>query len=501
MAINFNAPSQVRPYANLGAFPATGTLKTIYIAEDTNYIYRWNGTAYIEISVADLVGYVPYSGATQDVNLGAYDAYVNKLWLYDAVNDNYGSTHYTDGNYHIEDADGHKLLVIEDGFIQLHKTDTIQSNLFTSGLTATRDHYLPDASGTIALTSNLAGYVPTSRTLTINGTTQDLSADRTFTISTGITIGTTAITSGTVGRVLFEGTGNVVSESANLFWDNTNGRLGIGTSTPSYGIDNATTSRVLGSSFNATTSGTLVSGTTTIVNMNYGEVPKTYLTGGTFINGTLQLPTSLRVIATGGGIQFQQQSAPSTNSLLSFGNDTNGVYFGNFLSLGVRFLVGSASVMTLASTTGNVLINTTTDAGYKLDVNGTARVTGQVSALNASNNGIILSNSPTIEFWASVMRIQLSRAGNDALQIGGPSGFAMSTINAGTMIGGVNATSLLASAQLQVDSTTKGFLPPRMTTTQKNAIASPAAGLVVYDSTLNKLCVRTASAWETITSL
>jgi hypothetical protein len=40
-----------------------------------------------------------------------------------------------------------------------------------------------------------------------------------------------------------------------------------------------------------------------------------------------------------------------------------------------------------------------------------------------------------------------------------------------------------------------------MTTTEKNAIATPAAGLVVYDSTLNKLCVRTASAWETITSL
>jgi hypothetical protein len=63
------------------------------------------------------------------------------------------------------------------------------------------------------------------------------------------------------------------------------------------------------------------------------------------------------------------------------------------------------------------------------------------------------------------------------------------------------ANTYYASAQLSIDSTTKGFLPPRMTTAQKNAIASPAAGLVVYDTTLNKLCVRTASAWETITSL
>jgi hypothetical protein len=58
-----------------------------------------------------------------------------------------------------------------------------------------------------------------------------------------------------------------------------------------------------------------------------------------------------------------------------------------------------------------------------------------------------------------------------------------------------------ASAILEVRSTTKGVLFPRMTTSQKNAIASPAVGLVVYDTTLNKLCVRTASAWETITSL
>lgn len=57
-----------------------------------------------------------------------------------------------------------------------------------------------------------------------------------------------------------------------------------------------------------------------------------------------------------------------------------------------------------------------------------------------------------------------------------------------------------ASAKLDVQSTTQGILFPRMTTTEKNAISSPAAGLVVYDTTLNKLCVRGASAWQTITS-
>ncbi len=58
----------------------------------------------------------------------------------------------------------------------------------------------------------------------------------------------------------------------------------------------------------------------------------------------------------------------------------------------------------------------------------------------------------------------------------------------------------VASAILEVDSTTRGILFPRMTTTQKNAISSPAEGLVVYDTSLHKLCVRTAATWETITS-
>jgi hypothetical protein len=50
---------------------------------------------------------------------------------------------------------------------------------------------------------------------------------------------------------------------------------------------------------------------------------------------------------------------------------------------------------------------------------------------------------------------------------------------------GSDKTLAVASAKMQVESTTQGFLPPRMTTTQKNAIATPAAGLVVYDTDLN----------------
>jgi len=64
----------------------------------------------------------------------------------------------------------------------------------------------------------------------------------------------------------------------------------------------------------------------------------------------------------------------------------------------------------------------------------------------------------------------------------------------------LGTTTDTATALLSMSSTTKGFLPPVMTTTQKNAISSPATGLVVFDTTLGKLCVF-ATTWQTITSV
>jgi hypothetical protein len=52
-----------------------------------------------------------------------------------------------------------------------------------------------------------------------------------------LTVGTTAVASGTIGRVFFQGSGNVLQQSTNLFWDNTNNRLGINTATPTVALD------------------------------------------------------------------------------------------------------------------------------------------------------------------------------------------------------------------------------------------------------------------------
>ena len=61
---------------------------------------------------------------------------------------------------------------------------------------------------------------------------------------------------------------------------------------------------------------------------------------------------------------------------------------------------------------------------------------------------------------------------------------------------GIGTTTPNASALLQVESTTKGFLPPRMTNAEMKAIASPVDGLMVYNTTLNCMAYYTNGSFN-----
>jgi len=60
---------------------------------------------------------------------------------------------------------------------------------------------------------------------------------------------------------------------------------------------------------------------------------------------------------------------------------------------------------------------------------------------------------------------------------------------------GIGTSAPAVSALLDVASTTKGFLPPRMTTTQRDAITSPVAGVTIYNTTYNTTECYHAAAW------
>jgi len=54
------------------------------------------------------------------------------------------------------------------------------------------------------------------------------------------------------------------------------------------------------------------------------------------------------------------------------------------------------------------------------------------------------------------------------------------------------------SAELDISSSTRGFLPPRMTTAERDAIASPAEGLTIYNTENNCLETWNATDWISI---
>jgi hypothetical protein len=223
-------------------------------------------------------------------------------------------------------------------------------------------------------------------------------------------------------------------------------------------------------------------------------------------------------------------------------NQTNQIVIGyQETGLGTNTtIIGNSSTVTTAIR-GRLLLGTTTDSGlYQLDVNGTARVQDSLFVGKNENNPIGIFVSNTTSGTLSSVSIKATSS-NGSMEIGkfsastgttkiinssdgyiynatagdiailnnfstgkikfaaGGSSTAQMTLSASGVLS-IGTTSPNASAITQIDSTTQGFLPPRMTTTQKTAIATPAAGLVVYDTTLNKLCVYT-TAWETITSL
>lgn len=64
---------------------------------------------------------------------------------------------------------------------------------------------------------------------------------------------------------------------------------------------------------------------------------------------------------------------------------------------------------------------------------------------------------------------------------------------------GVGTLNPDASAALDVTATDKGMLVPRVTTTQRNAISSPATGLLVFNTTTNQFEFYTGTAWVSTT--
>jgi len=183
------------------------------------------------------------------------------------------------------------------------------------------------------------------------------------------------------------------------------------------------------------------------------------------------------------GFFVQNSLTGATNNFGFFGNIPSGTNRWNLYMAGT-----AANYMA-----GNLRIGTTTTDGTSL-----LEVAGNVNFNGSGSRTVSITrdSGSTLQLQSSVTATGsfIFTSTNGPLNLGANNTNNFVTITTSGQLG-VNSTTPNASARLQVDSTTQGFLPPRMTTTQKLAIGTPAAGLMVYDTTLNQMSYYNGTIW------
>jgi hypothetical protein len=350
-------------YTNLAGFPAVGDINVIYCAKDTQKLYLWSGSAYTEVfpsqalldtyqlrsekgvsngyASLDSGGKVPISQLPSSIMeyKGTWNAATNTPTLANGTGDTgdvyicnvAGTVNFGAGPITFAVGD----YVIYSGTIWQRSSGavgTVTSVALTVGGDAISVSGSPlTTSGTLAL-----AFSGTSAQY-ING------AGNLITFPTSLISG-----SGASGQVTFFNGANSVTGTNNFFWDATNNRLGIGTTTPQRSIEiyNTTADNHLRLSGNAPSVSMGEAVTGSIYQAKFGLVT----TNGQFVSAGV----------AGDFVIISQTGAT---------------------------IIGTSSTEKMrVNTSGNVSINNTNNT-YKLDVTGTGRFTGQLRLESTITDG------------------------------------------------------------------------------------------------------------------
>jgi hypothetical protein len=231
------------------------------------------------------------------------------------------------------------------------------------------------------------------------------------------------------------------------------------------------------------------------------------------ITGNAATATSATTATTAG--------TASTATKLATSRNINGVAFDGSGDITVTADAGTLTGTTLKSTvTGSSLTSVGTLANLTVTNPIAGSITGNAATATSATtattagtastatklatsrniNGVAFDGSGDITVTADAgtltgTTLKSTVTGSSLTSVGTIASLSTGAItNSGKVIVGASSAAS-ASAVLEASSTTQGFLPPRMTATQRDAISSPAAGLTIWNATDVELQVYNGSLW------
>ena len=393
VGMNNVSPQATFDVTGTGKFSGILTLgSTVSNGTYTYTLPSATGTLALTSDIPSVTGYVPYTGANQSVDLG-YNSLAASFLRVNGAGPTLGSylgfkhsTNVTTG------ADGYtSIYTFGTNTIAFKSISGATTRDFsfsmasiTPGVAGGRTYTLPDADGTIALTSSLSGYLPlTGGTLTgpLNGTSASFTGSGSF-ISTANTYAGGALILRQLG-----GTNPIYLTSVSGLFALSNGG----------GADHLLISSTGAATFSSSVTAGSSSATNYATLQIMGAMTSPSLTVGTAANVVFAMAAGQELAITANGTAPFGVNFQARNSLAGGGPS------------------GTAYPLLFNPLGGNVLIGTTTDAGYKLDVNGTGRFanvvdiqatrTPQLTLLKLSTNTLSsdINDEVSIDFGRGLM--------------------------------------------------------------------------------------------------
>lgn len=165
------------------------------------------------------------------------------------------------------------------------------------------------------------------------------------------------------------------------------------------------------------------------------------------------------------------------------------------LNLGSNKLVGNGGTQGIGiSNTGNVGIGGTTPANW-LDIQSEGRSGTHATGRAMYVTGAFEQASNGVEFRHSNGSQGVGIGHNSVYATGSNTDQNLNLMPKGTGSMGIGTIAPVASALVDMTSTTKGMLPPRVTQAQRDAIQSPVAGLTIYNIDTRRLNTHNGISW------